>query len=214
MGRPEGSRNAGYDEERERLARMLLERLSQQDGPQTSFRQLATACGVSPPTLRHYFGDRDGAVIAAMQLARDEGASYLAIIAEGDLGELREALTTLLRNLVVGWERFRLGDIARFGLEAGLGARPLGEAFVGELWGPVLDAFGRRLEAHMARGELRRCDPRHAALSLLGPVVVALIHQRELGGDEVAELEVYALLELHLDAFLRAFASGTTQREV
>lgn len=213
MGRPEGSRNAGYEEERERLARLLLERLRRQDGPQTSFRKLATACGVSPPTLRHYFGDREGAIIAAMQLARDDGASYLKIIADDDLGNLREALTTLLRNFVLGWERFQLGDIARFGLEAGLGARPIGEAFLGELWEPVLDAFARRLNVHIKRGELRCCDPRHAALSLLGPVFMALIHQRELGGEEVAELEVYALLEMHLDGFLRAFACGPAPRE-
>ena len=46
-------------------------------GPTASMRELAGAANVSVPTLRHYFGDRDGVVVAAMGEWFRRGEPYL-----------------------------------------------------------------------------------------------------------------------------------------
>lgn len=208
MARPQGSRNQNYDQERARLSSMIMERLTQPDGPSASLRALATHCQVSPPTLRHYFEDRDGAVIAAFEHAMAGGEPHLGVVREAELGPAPVALTSLLRFTVLGWERFGVGDIFRAGLEIGLGHERLGPAYINSLLEPLLQAFEQRLRVHQSRQELRpELDPSTGALMLLSPILLGLLHQVELGGRTCRALDLDALICTQVDAFMRAWGA-------
>ncbi len=211
MGRPKGSRNEGYEEERARLERALLERLTEADGPNVSFREMARACDVTPPTLRHYFGGREGAIRAAIERAQRDGTEHLRATASSEMGPVDEALPALLRILLVAWRQFGVGDIMRFGLEVGLGDDELGPVYVENLLEPVLQSFEERLAMHIKRGDLRpSLDARYGALSLISPIVMGLLHQRELGGDQCRPLDIEQLVDTHCDAFIKTWAMPAT----
>ncbi|WP_437929371.1 hypothetical protein WMF37_08890 [Sorangium sp. So ce291] len=56
---------------------------------------------------------------------------------------------------------------------------------------------GLRLARHVAAGELAPCDLRHAALALLGPLLLALLHQGPLGGRVCGPLDLDAFAATH-----------------
>ncbi len=204
MGRPTGSRNPGFDTKRVALASALVPRVLTRPAP--SFRELAESAGVSVPTLRHYFRDRDGAVAAAMEAMRAAGQPYIDHAAVAPEGDLATSMVVFLRGLQAGW-RAGVGTMIGAGLVEGVGSAALGPAFVDSLLEPTLQSAEARLAAHAARGQLAACDLRHAALTLVGPVLLALLHQGELGGARCRPLDLDALIEAHVRRFVVAFGA-------
>ncbi|WP_438008876.1 TetR/AcrR family transcriptional regulator [Sorangium sp. So ce321] len=207
MGRPAGSRNPDFEATREQLARSALARLMEPGGAGASLRELAAAAGVSVATMRHYFGGREGVVAAALARAHGDGLRYLVEVATGPLDPLPRSLGWLLAQVIEGFRRGPLSRLHALGLAAGLGDAALGPAYVNELLEPTLKAAEARLARHVAAGELAPCDLRHAALALLGPLLLALLHQGPLGGRVCRPLDLDAFAATHLDAFLRAFSA-------
>ncbi len=66
MPRPRGIRNVDYNRKRQALLKTCALYALSQATLRPSLRQYAGAVGVSQPTLRHYFGDREGLVIAIL----------------------------------------------------------------------------------------------------------------------------------------------------
>lgn len=204
MTRPTGARNAGFIQKREALAGALIPAIVA--GSMPSFRELAEATGVSVPTLRHYFGDRDGALAAALAAMHALGAPHIARSATAEMGPLGASLRWFLMQFRAAWERFGVGRMIAAGLAEGLRSPAVGPAFVNELLEPTLQAAEQRLGCHVERGELPPCDLRHAALELVSPVLLALLHQGALGGARCRPLDVDAFLDDHIARFLKAFA--------
>lgn len=209
MTRLKGSRNKRYEEERERLAAALFEALNQTEDLSLSFRQMADACEVSPSTLRHYFTNRKGALKAAIQHAGKQGEPYLEMVEEGEFGPPQESLLSLLRYLHFGWSHSKLGDLHRLGLEAGLGDQEMGPAYLRNLLEPSLKAFERRISLHIERGELRPCNARYAALSLVSPLFLLMLHQEQLFGACDFPVEIDAFIQHHTKAFVNAHLFST-----
>ena len=206
MARVKGSRNADYAQERERLLEAVRRRLLTPDGAQTSFRELAEVAGVSVATLRHYFGSREALLAEMMEDMHRRGLPHLLSVAAAPQGPVRESLQWFLRSFLKGWREGGVGAVHAFGLTAGVGHETLGPVYVRELLEPTLQAAEARLARHIADGELRRCDVRHAALELVCPVVLGLLHQVQLSGASCRPLDVERFLEDHLDTFLRGHA--------
>lgn len=204
MARLKGSRNADYEQARERLLQAVKAHVVKPGGAQASFRELAEAAGVSVATLRHYFNTREALLREVMGYLHQQGLPYLHAVATGPLGPVEESLRWFLRYVVEGW-RMGVGAIHAFGLTAGVDHPDLGPAYVQELLEPTLQAAEARLARHVAEGELRRGNVRHAALALVCPVVLGLLHQVQLTGSRCRPLDVEAFLEDHLQAFLRAW---------
>lgn len=204
MTRHKGSRNKGYEEEKQRLARRLFEALVSAGDEGPSFRQLAAACDVSPSTLRHYFVDRKGAIQAAIEHAGIGGKPHLELVRCGEFGTAHEALLALLRYLSFGWQHSELGNLHRVGLEAGLSDSKAGKTYLASILEPAVQAFADRIQLHIDRGELKPCTPRFAALSLLSPVLLAMLHQKQLSGEEQWPLSIDDFLQEHVDFFLQA----------
>jgi AcrR family transcriptional regulator len=208
MGRPEGTRNPGYTERRAALALRLLPRLLQDDGVRCSFNDLAAAADVSVPTLRHYFGDRDGAVVAALKSAEALGAAQVETLATPSSPHLETSMRDAVFHILLGWRSFGVDRIFAGGLNLGLAQRDAGPAFLSGVLEPAQQALERRLRVHALRGEAAIDDgqERAAALGFVAPLLVALLHQGPLGGEQCRPLDVAAFVDVHVAAFVRAWA--------
>jgi AcrR family transcriptional regulator len=208
MARTSGSRNRDYDEKRLGLLKRLDPRLSDLSRARPSFREMAGAAGVSVPTLRHYFTDREGVVQAYLVWQGGESARYRPLVATTE-DPFQQSIRKVLRGASFG-----LKDMGRIrthvvGLTEGLHNERVGPSYLQATLEPLLASVEQRLTLHVARGEMRSVDLRHAAISLLAPLLLAILHQRELGGTSVRQMDVDRFIEDHASAFVRAYTSDT-----
>ncbi|MCB9670010.1 MAG: TetR/AcrR family transcriptional regulator C-terminal ligand-binding domain-containing protein [Alphaproteobacteria bacterium] len=199
MGRPAGRRNDDHDEKRVALCRAMVPALLDRGRPAT-LAHLAATAGVSAPTLRHYFGDLDGVVQAVLATADDDARGMLAAFSQPS-GPVRASLTAWLALLVDGWRQGPLRALVVGSLAHGLEHPTLGPAAVEHVLEPTSRALEGLIRAHVDRGELPdSTDARITALLLLGPVVLALLHQDDLSGATCRPLDLRALVEAAVDA--------------
>jgi AcrR family transcriptional regulator len=212
MARTKGARNADYDDSRLALARRVRGTLMAEEGIRSSLRQLAAGAGTSVATLKHYFGDRDGLLRAVMESLRIDGAPFMARASTPVSGDVRASLRQFLSSLTLAWERFQVGSMHGAMLAEGLTVRALGGSYVTLLLEPLLQVGEQLLQRHVDRGELEPLEVRQAALMLQAPLVLALLHQRNLAGHACRPLDLPDFIEAHVDAFLRAYPRGRRVR--
>lgn len=204
MGRPPGRKNSDYESSRDTLVECLIPRLMEADGATASMRQLASAARVSVSTLRHYFGDREGLLEAALTTMKEQAERYLVEAATAPPVDLRTSLEVFSRRLLIGW-RHGVNRIHAMGLAAGLQHERMGPAYVDQTLEPTLQALEERLRQHMARGDMAPAHPRNAALTFLSPLLMALLHQDSLFGVRCRPLDLDLFLQDHLDHFVAAW---------
>lgn len=207
MPRPSGTRDAAYDSRRATLIARIRDRLVARDEPAPSFRAMAEAAQVSTATLRHYFGSREGAVKAVFDAVSTDGLPHLARSAQARL-PFTESIREYLTFAVFGLRQTALGDYLAAGLMEGLLDSTLGPACVDDLLEPTIQSLAARLQAHQTAGDMRtEVAPRHAALILFSPILLACQHQDQLGGSIAHNLDMQAFVEAHTEAFVRSFAA-------
>lgn len=179
MPRPMGVRNHDFAEKREALLDCLCEFSLQAGLHRPSLRRFAKAADASEPTLRHYFSDRQGLVIAILECfgrriraarAGGEPAARLADLIERQLSGSLNGLR----------ERSEIRAHA-FGLVEGLSDPAVGEAYLEHVLEPSLGAIADGLAGGEAATRPRSAL-RAASLSVLAPLLLMVIHQDLLGG--------------------------------
>ena len=205
MARPPGTPHRDYDRKRAELLGKLSVRLLA-PGPAPSLRQMASAAGVTIPTLRHYFGTREDVVRAVFESWHADGAAELVRLSLPD-GPLAQSVRRAVSHTLSGLTRSPLGRMMAVGLAEGFIEPGAATSFLRHLLEPSLQALERRLEAHAERGELRGIEPRAGALVLLSPLILAAHHQEHLGGRKMRPLDLDALGNAVADGFLRAYAT-------
>lgn len=207
MGRPEGTRNPGYTEKRAALTHKLLLRLLEGDGTRCSLNDLAEAADASVPTLKHYFGDRAGLVVAALKSAEALGAAHVEPMAVPSSPDLATSMRDAVFHILLGWRSFGVDRVFAGSLAIGLAHVDAGPAFLTGVLEPTQQAIERRLRVHALRGEASIDDggERAAALGFVAPLLMALLHQGPLGGDACRPLDVSAFVDTHVAAFVRAW---------
>jgi len=205
LARPKGSKNEGHAERRAALAGRIADLFLSPTPPTESMRALAQACEVSVPTLRHYFGDFDGALAAGWARFNQRGADHQAAARIADGAGLEASVAGFVAHLLEGW-RFGLGHAMRNGMRLSLGQEQRGAAFLDGLVEPMVLALEARLRDHQERGDMRPGNARFAALQLLGPLVLALLHQDELDGTRYRPLEMDAFVADTVQHFVHAWA--------
>jgi AcrR family transcriptional regulator len=181
-------------------------RLLQPDGPQASLRELAAAAGVSQATLRHYVGDRPGAIRAVLEHHHQLGAEYLRHVAAGPLADLATSIHEYLLFLVQGL-RSGVGALLHVGIGNGRHDPEVARACLSEMLEPTLQSLEVRLQRHIDAGHMRPTDVRFAALQLISPLVLVLAHQDDLDGATYRPLDVTGFVAHQTDAFVRAYGA-------
>jgi AcrR family transcriptional regulator len=182
----------------------MAQRLAEHDAMHASYRELVAAAGVSISTLQHYFGRREDIVAAVLQQAQQSAATHFDQVSKSK-GTFRESILDFLAYFRLGFECFGVGDVHALGLVEGLRSSALGPKVVEAVLEPSINALTARLSEHQRRGEMRAdSDPRHAAIMLLAPGVLLMLHQRELGGAASHPADLDRFFAEHAEAFLRA----------
>jgi AcrR family transcriptional regulator len=205
MPRPAGARNQDYENARKVLILKAQSSLSAQSGPAPSLRNLAAAAGVSVTTFRHYFRSRQEFVAAVFSAAKDLGASHIERGKHPSSSELGPSLRTFLANVARAWADGSVGALHRIGLTEGLRDGGSGLRYLEDVLEPTLQSLEHRLAQHIEQGTMRAADTRHAALVLLSPVILALLHQHDLGGTRCRPLDIASVIDAQVDVFCRAF---------
>lgn len=200
MGRPRGSRNADYEAKREDLAKKVVRSLVTSPSSHASLRELARAADVSVSTMRHYFDDREGIIEAALEQMGTRAVSHLDEAVTDLDGNLHDRLITFTRAIAGAWTSHRVGRAHAIGMAEGLYAST-GPSYVNGLLEPFLEATETVLTQIEEDGLAGIDDRRHAALALLSPLFVALMHQESLGGASDRPLDLDAFLEAHIRRF-------------
>lgn len=205
MARKIGNKNIDYAEKRERLLDLLFMQMKKHNfGTFPSFREVSDMLGVTPPTLRHYFVDKDGLIKAFLEYIELRGKPFLekAAIASGAVDySIRE----LLHYIASGFEFGPVAEIHQFGLSNGLGDDDIGPAYLVHIFEPLLQSVEKRIVIHQQQKELVEAEPRLLALSLLSPLFMVLIHQNKLGGKCVRPIDINGFIHQQADAFLRSY---------
>lgn len=208
MGRPAGSRNEGYDERRDALAAAVVPRLVADDGPRASLADLAAFAGVSVPTMKHYFGDRSGLVTAALRTMGKGGDPHTERTKIPSQPSFDGSMRDLARGLAMAWRHFGVGRVFGAGLAIGIHDHQAGPGMVDGVLEPLIKSIEARIAAHVERGDvaIQATEIRLCAIQFVSPLVVALLHQQELGGVACRPLDVDAFVESHVDRFVRAWS--------
>ena len=202
-----GAKNADHESKRAAMVAAIAPMVMRAAPERPSLREMAKAAGVSVNNLRHYFGTREGvleAVFAAMGIA---GEPYIRRAIGFTNLPAPLGLRRLLEEIVVAWTPDELGGLHRSGISEGLGSPELGPAYVEHLLEPTLTVVEKMLEIWAERGEVSIGEDqlRAAGLALMAPVMLALLHQRGLGGARLRPLEFASVIETHVDGFLRGW---------
>ncbi|MGB3263489.1 MAG: TetR/AcrR family transcriptional regulator [Microcoleus sp.] len=169
-----------------------------------SMDRIASAAGVSKPTLYRYFQDKEGLFIAlTRELTQKRSRAILKLLSEPNfqippdkvlhqiatviLGEFsqNQQLMTLMRLIIGESERFP----------------ELAQTFVREIKKPILERLACYLES---QPQLKLPDPMVAARIFVGSLVHYLLVQNIMHGSEILPLErdrlVNGLIHLMTDA--------------
>lgn len=193
MVRTVGAKNADHEQRRRAMLDKIARRLGQRGATRASWRELAAAAGVSLATLTHYFGKRDDVVRAVLLHNLTKGEKEIAKLATPE-GDVARSIRSALDHVAAGL-RYGVGEMLAVGLIEGLRHPGLGPTVVDASLEPMIQALANRLRSHQQLGEMRRdVDPRLAALQLLSPLLLAHLHQSQLGGEREYPLEMEALV--------------------
>lgn len=212
MGRPKGKRSPRYAQRRQELARRVFQTILE-DG-NTSLRAMAERTAVSRPTLRHYFGSREGAVNAALASAAHLGRPHQERLAELPIADAETTLREALGLLVIGWRESGVGRIHEVGLKTGLEDETTARTYVSDILEPLLQAVETLLVRLVQAQQLQPLDTRQSALMLVSPVVMALLHQDGLGGGGIRPLGVEEMVGTIVDSFCRAYANDSASEQL
>lgn len=188
-------------------------RVMRRETSRPSFRELAHAAEVSVPTLRYYFGDRAQAISAVLENFLRQGLDRLERIAQPP-GTFPDSVREYGHSLLQGFRAPRmvnLGDVFAIAIAEGLLDPQIGPSALQFIVDPSIDTLQRRLRSHIERGEMRDVDTRAAALVLISPLLLLILHQDHMGGSACNPAEMERVIEEVCDAFVRAYKAEVAQ---
>jgi AcrR family transcriptional regulator len=181
--------------------------MMRRETPRPSLRELASAAGVSVPTLRHYFGARPQVIDAifeeCLRLGRD-GLDAQRRSEKPFDDSIHDYSRALIRALAMERE-VRLGDLIAVSLGEGLLDVGISRSTLQHIIDPTIEALEARLRTHIERGEMIDTDARAAALMLVSPLLLASLHQDQLHGAAHHPMCLETTAETVSAAFVRAY---------
>lgn len=217
MPRPAGVRNRDFAEKRLALLDTLTDFALSSDLRRPSLRQFAIAASASEPTLRHYFKDRQGVVVAILERIGARGRPLWQTVTS-PAKDLTTALEEYFRISEAGMRHGGFIRAHAFGIIEGVADTVAARAYLEHVLEPALRAVEAKLAGSGAGSDNRKLL-RAAALASLAPMLVMCLHQDLLGGEDDWAFDVPATMA-HLQTLLTsgvpesaADASGKIEAE-
>lgn len=205
MPRPAGVRNHDFEAKKTALLDTLSEFALNDDLRRPSLRQFAIAAHASEPTLRHYFKDRQGLVIAILKHIHNRALPLWKTIATGS-PDTATAVQEYFRVTEAGLTHGGFARAHAFGIIEGMADEIVGRAYLEFLLDPALQAVSDKMDATPGK-PATEAERRAAAFMMLSPILVMTLHQQLLGGKEVSPINTEGFLKL-MQTWL---ASGLSQ---
>jgi AcrR family transcriptional regulator len=193
MARTPGARNYNFDAKRLALLNSVIHFALSGEIQRPSLRQLALAAETSEPTLRHYFTDRKGLVIA-MMVELGERAQPIWRQLEEPAPTVEEAVAACFRHALARMEDDIFVRMHAFGMVEGMAEPDVGQAYLEHILEPSLDCVCRKL-AGTPGSPTDGNEIRTAAIAMFSPVIMMSLHQHLLGGRAVAPLDNQSAVE-------------------
>jgi len=202
-----------FEERRRQILNGALRVFSEKGFVKTTNRDIAKAAGIgSAGLIYHYFKDKEALLHAALEehapllqmLAHEE--EFLALPPETALRRAGLAYLRMMEGPVISAVvRLLIGEAIRNPAVA--------RTFID--FGPRrgLEFLSRYFAAQMDRGVLRKVDPGYATRCFMGPLALAKVAQILLPQPNALAVDGEALLETHLDIFLRGMAPSPGIRD-
>ena len=152
-----GRRPLGSPDARQAVLGAARELFAELGFERTTMRAVAARAGVDPALIYHYFGDKDGLLVAALQPPVDEATVFDGLADEAD-----RAGEELVRRLISLWEdrpevREQMAAILRTGLSHDRASRLLRDilsSFILAALGDVLAGDRRELRAALIGSQI------------------------------------------------------------
>lgn len=194
MARPAGVRNHDFEHKRDALVDALTRFAITAELRRPSLRQFAKAVDTSEPTLRHYFKDRKGVVVAILAHMGKIGRSIRDSIAAPS-----DSISSAVKDyylIATPGPQFELYMRAHaFGLIEGIADDTAGKAYLKHMLEPALTTITEKLSATPGTPK-SALELRAAAFAILSPLILVGIHQTLLGGAEEAPIDSRATIGL------------------
>jgi AcrR family transcriptional regulator len=158
-----------------------------------SLRQFAIKAGVSEPTLRHFFADRQGVVIALIAYFADGARQFLEESAK-PASTLQDAVSGYGALALAGAQSDFYAQAHAFALVESIHDPEVAKAYLERIIEPSLQALELRLGPSVDPHNANPDRVRHAALALYAPALIAILHQHLLKGDEVRPIDMSAFV--------------------
>ncbi|MFN3834816.1 MAG: TetR/AcrR family transcriptional regulator [Glycocaulis sp.] len=191
--------------QRELLDMLSAAAVADRSGP-VSLRQFAIRAGVSEPTLRHFFGDRQGVVIAILHHFAHQADAWLARSAQPGAG-LEASVDGYLQMSLEGFDNSLFVQAHAFALVESIHDPEVARAYLSIVVEPSLQAIERRLAPGISPDGQNPERVRHAALTLYSTMLFAVLHQRLLRGQETRPLNMEAFFGDMVRLFGRGLAA-------
>ena len=152
-----GRRPLGSPDARQAVLAAARELFAELGFERTTMRAVAARAGVDPALIYHYFGDKDGLLVAALQPPTDNATVFAGLADEAD-----RAGEELVRRLISLWEdrpevREQMAAILRTGLSHDRASRLLRDilsSFILAALGDVLADDRRELRAALIGSQI------------------------------------------------------------
>ncbi len=180
-----------------------LEVFTTQGYASASMARIATAAGVSKPTLYSYFQDKEGLFVALIHYLTQDNSKLLVKLTTVKTGlppdqVMRQIIKFALKDSAQNKNfltlmRLIIGESERF--------PHLAQTFVREVSKPMLEHLSAYLGSHP---QLNLPDPMVAARMVAGTVVHYLITQEIMHGDEIFPMDVDRMVDGLIDVVMVA----------
>ena len=188
MPRPAGARNHDFDDKRAALLDTLTDYALSAALTRPSLRQFAIAAHQSEPTLRHYFGDRQGLVIEIIGNL-NKRAQVTWEMAARPAANPAEAVKDYLSFSKAGMEKGIFNKFHAFALIEAFADDTVGKVYLEQIMEPSLKAFSDKLRS--TPGATRdEAELRAATLLASAPLLLLGMHQDLLGGKHDAPIDM------------------------
>lgn len=167
---------------------------------------VARRAGVTKGTIYLYYPNKTAlfkAVVRQSLVPRLEQAEAASGAHRGSSADaLRQLMWTLWRTI----GETRLSGIPKLIIAEAANFPELARFYWNEVASRALALVGSLIQRGIARREFRRVNPRFATMSLVGPLLFAVIFKHSLLPVSGVQLDFSAFIDAHLENFLRGLA--------